>query len=85
MDSANNKVWLLNHRMMTIDPRKDISVYPRVHTGLNPCIITMRQELYNLHDLNTQARKRKLIELHKEDFLQEERELREVGLAYINI
>ncbi|KAI4457981.1 aggrecan/versican proteoglycan [Holotrichia oblita] len=85
MDSTNTKVWLLNHRMMTIDPRKDIAVYPKVHTGLNPYIITMRQELHNLHDLNTEARKRRLFELHKEDFLQEERELREVGLAYINI
>lgn len=85
MESVNNKVWLLNHRMMTIDPRKDIAVYPKVHIGLNPYIITIRQELHDLQYLNTEARKHRLFELHKQDFLQEEEELREVGLAYINI
>ncbi|GJQ82980.1 hypothetical protein Trydic_g15800 [Trypoxylus dichotomus] len=80
MDSFNSKVWLLNERMMTIDPRKDITGYPRVHIGLNPCVISMRQELHNLHHLNTAGRKQRLLELYKQDYLREEKELREVDI-----
>ncbi|KAG5875809.1 hypothetical protein JTB14_017543 [Gonioctena quinquepunctata] len=73
-----------NAVVMRQNPHQDIRSNPAVHHGLNSCFIEIRHELYHLGQLDLRERKEKLWDLLRSDFLQEEDELRQVGLAYIN-
>ncbi|KAG5875808.1 hypothetical protein JTB14_017543 [Gonioctena quinquepunctata] len=74
----------INALIMGQNPYQDIRRNPVVHRGLNSTNIEIRQELYYLSHLDLRERKEKLWDLLRSDFLQEEDELRQVGLAYIN-
>lgn len=42
---------------MAINPKQNIQQNPRLHTGLNPFILTMSAELYLLNQRNTTVSK----------------------------
>ncbi|KAK4882002.1 hypothetical protein RN001_005321 [Aquatica leii] len=85
MSSETDKaIFRRNDVIMEIDPRRSIERDPKSHIGFNPLFLTMRQELHTLKQINTKNRKAKLRKLLIEDFLQEDKELRQVGLAYTN-
>lgn len=69
---------------MAIDSKVDKDRNPNVHKGLNSVFVFMGEELDALNSLRAETRKYKLFKLSIKDFLQEDKELREVGLAYVN-
>lgn len=75
----------LDKTIMGIDPnRPHMSRHPQLHKGMNPVFMTMRSEMHYLKKLNIEERRRKLKQLQIQDFLQQDKELRQVGLAFIN-
>ncbi|KAF5282098.1 hypothetical protein FQR65_LT14416 [Abscondita terminalis] len=81
---ADKALFRINDVIMGIDHRRSIERDPRAHIGLNPLFLTMREELYTLKKISTNNRKVKLRKLLIEDYVQEDQELRQVGLAYTN-
>lgn len=70
---------------MKFNPNQPIECNPVKAIGLNSYYLTMRHELRNLNQLSLQRRREKMKEKFIQDLLQEEKELNEVGLGYINM
>lgn len=75
----------INNVVMDGRPYEDIYKNPKLHIGMNPVILTMRQDIFALRELTVRKRRERLYKLYKEEFLQEEEELNQVDLARIDI
>ncbi|CAH1973528.1 unnamed protein product [Acanthoscelides obtectus] len=71
-------------RVIQFNPHLDPRLNPAVHYGTNTHLLEIRNEMVKVGILKLKERRQKLFDLFIQDFLQEERELRSVDLAYIN-
>nr|CAI5831941.1 unnamed protein product [Callosobruchus analis] len=71
-------------RVIQFNPFLDPRLNAKVHYGTNPHLLQMRHEIFHVGILKLKERRQKLFDLFIKDFLQEEKELRSVDLAYIN-
>ncbi|KAF5285426.1 hypothetical protein FQA39_LY16680 [Lamprigera yunnana] len=83
MGSRTEKtIFAINDAIMAIDPGRCTERDPKAHLGLNPLFMPIRHELQALKKIDIKNRKLKLRKLLVNDYIEEDKELRQVGLAY---
>lgn len=82
-DYSYGPTFYIHRAVMSIHP-EEINDSRLKRTKFGREIFNMREHLKYIKLLKLQERRRKLFELCKEDMLQEEKELNQVGLGYMN-
>ena len=75
---------IVNDQTMKFDAKIPIELNPQKGIGLNSYFLTFRHNLESLRRLSMTERKDKLKRLFIKDFLEEQKDLNEVDLSYIN-